>query len=104
MDCFATLTMTVVRGCSRFNHAGFSVTIQIDASSSTASGITSPGNFHIDHVDPRGRFALPEFFVGRRCAQAEQCFPFRSAEDAGEGAAAGDFNALQLAPAAVEAN
>ena len=58
------------------------------------SGITAPRNFHIDRVDPRGRFALPEFFVGRRCAQAEQCPPFGPAEHAGEGATAGDFNSL----------
>ena len=48
----------VMRG-ARFSHDGFAVTIQIYAGSSTTSGITSPGNFHIDHVDPRGRFALP---------------------------------------------
>ena len=47
---------------------------------------------------------MPEFFVGRRGAQAEQRPPFRPAEDAGEGAAAGDFDSLQLAPLAVEAN
>jgi hypothetical protein len=47
---------------------------------------------------------LPEFFVGGSCTQAEQCPPFRPAEGAGNGAAAGDFYSLQLAPAAVEAN
>src|SRR4051812_27294190 len=68
------------------------------------SGITGPRNFHIDDVDTRGRFALPEFFVGRRRTQAEQRLPFGTAEDAGKGAAAGDFDSLQLAPAAVETN
>ncbi len=53
--------------------------------SDRTSGITSPGNFHIDHVDARGRFALPKFFVGRRCTQAEQRPPFGSAEHAGRG-------------------
>jgi len=68
------------------------------------SGITGTGNFHIDDVDPRGRFALPEFFVGRRGTQAEQRPPLGPTEGAGNGAVAGDFYSLQLAPAAVEAN
>jgi hypothetical protein len=30
--------------------------------SSSRSGTTCTGNFHIDHVDARGRFALPKLF------------------------------------------
>jgi len=62
------------------------------------SGITGTRNFDLDHVDARRRLALPELFGRGRCTQAEESPPLRAAENTGNGAAAGHFDSLQLAP------